>query len=85
MRETVDARKQRIEGDAALTVADGCEEVVACRGKRVTRLDLAAASRDDVLGALLGPTGNLRAPTLRVGRRLLVGFDEAVYDEVLRG
>jgi hypothetical protein len=32
---------------------------------------------------LLGPTGNLRAPTLRIGRTLLVGFDEATYREVL--
>ena len=32
---------------------------------------------------LLGPTGNLRAPTLRKGRTLLVGFDETIYKEVL--
>ena len=32
---------------------------------------------------LLGPTGNLRAPTLRVGRTLLVGFDEETYRKVL--
>jgi hypothetical protein len=30
-------------------------------------------------GLLLGPTGNLRAPTLRRGRTLIVGFDEATY------
>jgi hypothetical protein len=32
---------------------------------------------------LLGPTGNLRAPTLRRGRTLLVGFDEASYEKAL--
>jgi hypothetical protein len=32
---------------------------------------------------MLGPTGNLRAPTLRVGRTLLVGFDEDTYRKVL--
>ena len=32
---------------------------------------------------MLGPTGNLRAPTLRVGRTLLVGFDEETYRKVL--
>jgi hypothetical protein len=31
---------------------------------------------------LLGPTGNLRAPTLKVGRTLVVGFGEAVYGEI---
>jgi hypothetical protein len=33
-------------------------------------------------GLLLGPTGNLRAPTLRKGRTLVVGFDEATYRKV---
>ena len=34
-------------------------------------------------GLLLGPTGNLRAPTLRKGRTLIVGFDEATYAKLL--
>jgi hypothetical protein len=35
---------------------------------------------DDALAALLlGPTGNLRAPTVRVGETLLVGFHPEVY------
>ena len=32
---------------------------------------------------MLGPTGNLRAPTLRVGRTRIVGFDEETYRGVL--
>jgi hypothetical protein len=32
---------------------------------------------ETLLSLLLGPTGNLRAPTLRLGRTLLVGFDQA--------
>ena len=39
---------------------------------------------DDVLLAhLTGPTGNLRAPTARVGKTLLVGFNEEAYRQVL--
>lgn len=39
---------------------------------------------DDTLAAhLLGPTGNLRAPTLRKGNTLLVGFNEDAYEETL--
>jgi arsenate reductase-like glutaredoxin family protein len=33
---------------------------------------------------MLGSTGNLRAPTIRTGNRLLVGFNEDVYREVLK-
>ena len=37
----------------------------------------------DVVDAMLGPTGNLRAPTIRKGKTVLVGFNQDVYDEVL--
>jgi hypothetical protein len=30
---------------------------------------------------MLGPTGNLRAPTLRVGRTLVVGYNEQALVE----
>ena len=32
---------------------------------------------------LMGPTGNLRAPTLRIGDTLVVGFSEETYKEWL--
>jgi hypothetical protein len=35
-----------------------------------------------VVDAMLGPTGNLRAPTARVGKTVIVGFHEEAYDEV---
>jgi arsenate reductase-like glutaredoxin family protein len=31
---------------------------------------------------LLGPTGNLRAPTLRKGKTLVVGFNADTYSEI---
>jgi len=33
---------------------------------------------------ILGPTGNLRAPTIRKGKTLLVGFSEDSYRQVLK-
>jgi hypothetical protein len=52
----------------------------------VEHVDLKKAKPDraTLLGLLLGPTGNLRAPTLRRGRTLIVGYDEATYKTVLR-
>ena len=37
------------------------------------------------MAAFLGPTGNLRAPTLVVGNTVLVGFNEDTYSEVFGG
>ena len=36
----------------------------------------------ELVEAMLGPTGNLRAPTLIVGKTVLVGFNDEVYTGV---
>jgi hypothetical protein len=80
-----DAKKATIKGDAALGVLKDVDEVYVVKGKKVVYVDLAKARppRADLLGLLLGPTGNLRAPALRKGRTLIVGFDEATYAKLL--
>jgi arsenate reductase-like glutaredoxin family protein len=40
-------------------------------------------SRDELLAVLLGPSGSLRAPTLRKGKKLLIGFNADAYSETL--
>jgi arsenate reductase-like glutaredoxin family protein len=81
----VDARKERLGAAEALKLLQDVSEVIAAKGKKVVRLHLATEqpSRDDVLAVLLGPSGNLRAPTIRKGKKLLVGFDAGAYNEVL--
>ena len=61
------------------------DEIHVVKGKRVVHVDLRKGkpAKAELLELLLGPTGNLRAPTIRKGRTLLVGFDEATYKKVL--
>jgi len=81
----VDAKKETIKGDKALGVLAGVDDIYAAKGKRVVHVDLRKGKPEGaaLLGLLLGPTGNLRAPTIRKGRTLLVGFDESTYRRVL--
>jgi hypothetical protein len=60
---------------------------VAGRGKKAVTFDMKKAPADDATLAaqILGPTGNLRAPTIRKGKTLLVGFSEEAYRQVLGG
>jgi len=55
------------------------------RGKSTVDYDLTQARPDDdtLLKHLIGPTGNLRAPTVRVGDTLAVGFNEEAYRKLL--
>ena len=78
-----DATKEGKGRAEALALARTAETVVVAKGKKVLTFDMKAPPDDDTLAAaLLGPTGNLKAPTLRVGSTLLVGFGEAAYRQV---
>jgi hypothetical protein len=62
---------------ALLAVVD---EVVVAKGKKVVTL----AAKEAPLDGLKGPTGNYRAPMIRVGRRLLVGFHPDTLEALLK-
>ena len=55
------------------------------RGKKLVHFDLKKDyDEDEVAGLILGRSGTLRAPVLRVGKKLIVGFNEEALGEVLR-
>ena len=69
-----------------MALAADADELYAMKGKKVTHIDLKNEKPEDaaLLSLMLGPTGNLRAPTLRTGRTLLVGFDVETYEKLLK-
>lgn len=83
--QQADAKKATIRGAAALDVLDDVDELYVAKGKKIEHVDLRKAKPDraTLLGLLLGPTGNLRAPTLRTGRTLIVGFEGQTYKKLL--
>jgi arsenate reductase-like glutaredoxin family protein len=87
VKEKADAGKDRRGRDEALRLARTADKIVVARGKKLVTFDMRnAPPDDDTLAAhLLGPTGNLRAPTVRTGKTLLVGFNEEAYQRVLNG
>src|SRR5438046_910473 len=83
--ERSDARKEGRGPEEALALAREATKVVVAKGKKVITFDMRRNPPDDdtLLAHLLGPTGNLRAPTLRRGKTLLVGFGEEAYRQEL--
>lgn len=84
VRETVDAAKTRLGPDEALALLDGLTTLIAAKGKKLDVFDLKKdrPADDELLARMIGPTGNLRAPTARVGKTLVVGYSEAAYQQV---
>ncbi len=84
-KQEIDAKKERYGAEDALQLTVGMSKLIVAKGKKVTTVDLKRARPDDkeLVALLLGPTGNLRAPTLKVGKIMLVGFNAESYENAL--
>jgi arsenate reductase-like glutaredoxin family protein len=62
-------------------MAREAHRLIAAKGKKVTTIDLRTAPpADEVLaGLMLGPTGNLRAPIMRIGQTIVVGYNDQAF------
>ena len=69
----------------ALELASSAKEIYVIKGKKIVHMDLAKDHPGDeaLSKMMLGPTGNLRAPTILKGKVLIVGFNDETYKKVL--
>ena len=82
----MDARKVRVGREEALALAEEVNRILVAKGKKVVSFDLRKEPPDDdtLVSHLLGPSGNLRAPTVRKGKNLFVGFNEEMYQDLTK-
>ncbi len=79
--EQVSASKKLGAEDAA-GLLEGASKLIAAKGKKVLTFDLKNDDRDVAVAAMLGPTGNLRAPTVKRGKTIVVGFHDETYADL---
>ena len=83
VKETIDAKKTRFGAGDLDEVLGKATKLFAARGKKVVEFSLGDADREALEKIVIGPSGNLRAPTARVGRTFLVGYNEEMWSGVL--
>lgn len=81
-RQVVPASRKLGRADAAALVK-AARRVLVAKGKTVEEWEPGGKWTPEIVTAMLGPTGNLRAPCLRAGDILLVGFDEQTFRTAL--
>ena len=71
--------------DEVLGVLEGVIDLYVARGKKIVHVDLNAArpADEDLVGLLCSRFGKLRAPTMRSGDRLLVGYNAEMFATLL--
>jgi hypothetical protein len=78
----VDAKKQSFSGEAAWQVIAGADKVYVVAGKKIIEFNPAVADRELMLKKITGPSGNLRAPALRLGKTFYIGFHPEMYEKI---
>ncbi len=68
-----------------MSALDGVAELYVAKGRGSLFFDLERdrPTDDELLGVLLGRSGKLRAPALRAGNRLIVGYSESLLESTL--
>jgi len=80
--EEEDAKKTRYDVDAVWELMKRHEKVIIAKAKSWIDLAPVEENKQVLLKEAMGRSGNLRAPSVVVGKHLVVGFNEAMYREI---
>lgn len=73
------SRKEPFSDEEAQALIDSVSSVTVAKGKKLREVEATAATLDD----LKGPTGNYRAPMVRSGDVLLVGWNAEALEDLV--
>ena len=82
VKEKASASQKLGKGDAR-ALLKGANKLFVAKGKKLDEFSVAKSVPGAAVDAMLGPTGNLRAPCLKLGKTIVVGFNEELYGERL--
>ncbi|WP_041277809.1 thioredoxin domain-containing protein [Desulfotalea psychrophila] len=80
--EEENAKKDPLREAGLLDLLALCDSFFVTSGKKILPYS-AGGEQQELLEKITGRTGNLRAPTLRIGATLYVGYNEELYQRVL--
>ncbi len=84
IKETVLANKVALGPSDAMKIIGESSRLWIAKGKKVVFVDLKKneMEEEEMLALIIGRSGKLRAPTIRAGKRMLVGFNRDAYTDI---
>lgn len=84
--QDVNVRKEPVSKAKAMKIAKEMKQIHAKVGAKLKSWDLSKEkmSNEELNKALIGRSGDMRAPVLIVGKTLMAGFDESTYKNLLK-
>jgi len=75
----VEARKEKFNRDAAWELIHTAKTITTAKGKKINQWNTQKNDKETILKHVMGPSGNLRAPTLKLNDRFIIGFNAELY------
>jgi len=87
IQEEHNAGKEPYKEVAVRELLAGLEKVIVTSGKKILEFDdIKNTSKiddnEEMMKKIIGRSGNLRAPSLRIGSNLYVGYNEELYERL---
>lgn len=84
MGEEVNAAKDTLKRDGVWDLLGDSEKIYVTSGKKILEFNPETADREELLERVTGRTGNLRAPALRRGNVFYIGYNEELYETLIK-
>lgn len=78
----VDAKKETCQSEDSWKLVESADKIIVASGQKTVEYVPISAGKDEVLKKITGRTGNLRAPTLKIGNVFYVGFNVGMYESL---
>lgn len=72
---------RKLQAKDALELLKSVSKLIVAKGKKVNEFSVKDRVSKEAVDAMLGPTGNLRAPAIRSGKTMLVGFNNEIFED----
>ncbi len=82
--EEVNAAKDTLKRDQVWDILADAEKIYVTAGKKIIEFEPESARKEDLLKRATGRTGNLRAPTLKRDGIYYIGYNDELYETLIK-
>ena len=76
------ASKEKLSEEQVKVLVNESSQIHVAKVKRTLTFDPQQDDQEEILKSILGRSGTLRAPTLRIGSNLIVGYNDDLYRQI---
>ncbi|MBU0908240.1 MAG: hypothetical protein KKA54_09500 [Proteobacteria bacterium] len=83
IKKEVNARQEPLEAQKTWDLLADSNKILIASGNKIREYSPGPDKKEEILKIVLGRSGTLRAPTLKIGNTFYIGYSNEMYDELV--